>query len=160
MAWRLVVARHSLAYPNHAKGDHERELTEDGIKLAGEFGQAIKSAGLKPSLVLSSSAVRAVRTADAALAAAGLSEIERRPERELFQCVHSSWINHLRSVDDSVGDLLAVGHAPTVGNLIGELSGRHVSMPACCAYLLEYEQPWRMLDTAQPGARLFFTSAS
>ena len=159
MAWRLVIARHSLAHQDHALGDHERELTAEGLALAKELGAALAAAAIAPSLALCSSAARAAQTAEAALAAAG-SQVEPSLERELFQCMHRSWIDQLRRIDANCADVLAVGHAPTVGSLITELSGQDVAMPACCAYLLEYARPWSSLGTSQPRTQLLFAGAS
>jgi uncharacterized protein (DUF952 family)/phosphohistidine phosphatase SixA len=62
---RLVLLRHAEAEISAAGGDFDRRLTARGLREALAAGQSLAAHGLSPSLVIVSTAVRAVETWEA-----------------------------------------------------------------------------------------------
>jgi 2,3-bisphosphoglycerate-dependent phosphoglycerate mutase len=77
----LVLLRHGQStwnLENLFTGWHDVPLSELGVKEAAEAGRLIKQAGLEPQVVHTSLLVRAIQTADLALAEMGLTWIPVR----------------------------------------------------------------------------------
>ena len=62
----VLLLRHAKSsWDNPAVDDHERPLNKRGLKAAPRMGQLIADEGLKPDVIVSSTAVRAATTAAA-----------------------------------------------------------------------------------------------
>jgi phosphohistidine phosphatase len=121
------VAAKSLWVLRHAKAasqgldDHSRPLTARGTRQAAEVGSYLarsEVAGVRtPELVLSSSARRAVQTAELVVAALA-PEVELVVEPSLYQAGADDIIEMLRLLDGDASSVLVVGHNPTVHDLV------------------------------------------
>jgi phosphohistidine phosphatase len=124
---RLVVIRHAKAQRDSSRGDHGRSLssrgraqaealrrwTENGAPLGDVRGTAVVS-----------DAARTIETFELGLA--GTPACERAViDPSLYSGVHevstASVLAALASADPGSGDLLHVGHSPTVAYLVSDL---------------------------------------
>ena len=115
------MLRHAKAVADSPDGDdHSRPLTKRGrrqAEAAGHFLADARAAGTDvPQLVLSSSAARALQTAEIVLAAAG-SEVTLEVESGLYRADVDDVIECLRRVEDEVSSVMVVGHNPTFAEL-------------------------------------------
>lgn len=120
----------TLCLMRHAKSgwdlpmvaDHDRPLARRGVEAAPRVGRHLKERGIRPDLVLCSTAKRATETLRLVLA-----ELGTRPpvetERGLYLCGAAALLDRLRKVPDSVKTLLAVGHNPDMHELAIALAG-------------------------------------
>ncbi len=120
----------TLALLRHAKagriapglGDFERSLTPRGAKAAPRMGQAMRTLGLSPGLVLCSQARRARETWDlAAPELDGAPQVQIR--RDLYLAAPMTLLDAVRSAGDAAGSLLLIGHNPGLEWLVGALRG-------------------------------------
>lgn len=124
---RLVLVRHAKsAYPAGV-ADHDRPLNERGRRDAPAIGRWLAGhldlAGVRPPLVLVSSAVRAQQTwalASAELGGAWSTGAVRDEPR-----IYEAWVDTLLDVasgtPDEVDVLVMVGHNPGVATLVEAL---------------------------------------
>jgi len=115
------VLRHAKAQGESPDGtDHARPLTKRGKAQATEaarFLERARAEGLRvPRLVLCSSAVRAVQTAELVLPALG-SEVIFEIEGDLYGADADEVLDRLRAVTESVDSVMVVGHNPTFAEL-------------------------------------------
>lgn len=113
----LWVLRHAKAVPHSPADDYGRHLAARGRRQCAELSErigAMKRA--KPDLVLTSSAARALQTAEAVMGALPGAEMEA--ERDLYQAEPDGVIDRVRQVDDAHAQLMLVGHNPTVLELL------------------------------------------
>jgi phosphohistidine phosphatase len=124
---RLLVMRHAKSDWTHAVPDHERPLNDRGMRNAPAMGRALAAMGAAPDHVLTSTAVRAATTVElAAEAGAWDCAIERRPG--LYGASAQGTLEELLEVDDDHDTVMVVGHQPTWGSLVFELTGARAQM--------------------------------
>lgn len=112
---RLVVMRHAEA-ESVAASDRDRSLTARGRTDAAEAGRWLVSQGFVPDHALVSNAVR-TRETWAAMAQAAGWELHADLEPALYHAGAESALDLVRMVPAGTGDLLLLGHNPTVGHL-------------------------------------------
>lgn len=123
---RLVLLRHAKAEPAGVVVDHERPLALAGRRQASAAGAALAAAGLAPTHVLCSSALRTRQTWDlvrTALLVAGAAEPDVRVSDELYDASTGDLTTVLRGMPADAATVLVVGHEPTMSHAAGVLAG-------------------------------------
>ena len=121
---RLVLVRHAKAEPGGEGADHDRQLTERGLRDAADAGRWLATVVPQVDEVWCSSAVRAVQTWDAI--APSISAPAPTVERELYLAGARDLVGRVEQVPRG-RTVLLVGHNPTAEQLlavvVGELRG-------------------------------------
>ncbi len=148
----LLILRHAKSsWDNATLNDHDRPLNERGKADAPRMGQLLKAEGLLPDLILTSSAERALATAEAVVSACGY-EKELRVEHQLYHAYPNTYCAVLQELGDEYGRVLVVGHNPGLELWLAELTGQEVVMPTAALAQVELAIPhWRDLNTATTG---------
>jgi len=147
---RLVLVRHaksSWADPDII--DHDRPLNARGRRAAPLVGRHLRQAGLRPDLVLCSSATRARQT---------LELLRIRPggevlvEDQLYGAGASELLTRLGKVPAAIGTVLLIGHSPGIEELarllIVDGDALIETFPTCAvADLLLPIRTWKELDS-------------
>lgn len=153
----LLVLRHAKSsWENSGLGDHERPLNERGKVDAPRMGTLLAREGLVPDLIISSSAKRALKTAELAAESAGY-EAELTVTRKFYHADPEEYIEVLQTVDDSAERVMVVGHNPGLEDLVEQLGGHYERMPT--AALAQIELPiarWAELDEEMNGRLVNF----
>jgi phosphohistidine phosphatase len=116
----LWVLRHAKAAP-HRPEDHGRRLADRGRHQCAELSEHL--AGLakgRPKLVLSSSAARALETAEGIVDALG-RKVRIVVEPKLYRADADDVLGIVREVDDERTAVMVVGHNPTLLDLLERL---------------------------------------
>jgi phosphohistidine phosphatase len=116
--------------------DHERQLLGKGRRAVSQMVSQIQGRGLQVDFVLASTAARAVETGN--LLIEGLSfkgplELSRR----LYLAEPSVYLEVLAELEDSVGQVLVIGHNPGISELVFRLTGQEVDMPTAALAHIE-----------------------
>ena len=146
----LLLLRHAKSsWDNERLSDFDRPLNDRGRRDAPRMGKLLIQLDMIPDLIISSSARRAVATAEqVALAVAYEGEI--RYTENLYLAEPETYIELARRTDDRFASLLLVGHNPGIEELIGLLSGHAERMPT--AALACFRLPiigWRDLNSGK-----------
>jgi phosphohistidine phosphatase len=146
---RLLILRHAKSsWADSSIDDWQRPLNDRGERDAPRAGEWLRARDLLPDLIISSDAIRARATAEAAAEAAGLSKaIVLEPS--LYHAAPEDVIEVLNAVNDEMRSVLIVGHNPGLEELVGKLAGEAHGMPT--AGLFVFDVPitrWRDLDLA------------
>ena len=124
---QLLLMRHAKSDWAADTGiDFDRPLNQRGVRSARLMGRLLTGLGLRPDLVLSSPAVRAITTARLASEAGGW-DCPLREEPAFYEGPFDQVSEIVRSMDDGVR-MMAVGHQPTWALLAESLSGDAVDM--------------------------------
>jgi phosphohistidine phosphatase len=111
----LWILRHAKAAA-HSPQDHGRHLAPRGRRQCEELSAHLSGRAPRPSLVLTSSATRAVDTARGVLP--GLGPGARVVvEPGLYQADPDDVIALVRQLDDTAEEVMVVGHNPTLHQL-------------------------------------------
>lgn len=150
----LLLMRHGKSdYPGGVT-DHDRPLAPRGIRQAADTGVWLLETYGKVDAILSSSAVRAVQTAEATGIDAPLDAAD-----EIYDASPQEILDAIRPTPDTVDTLLVVGHAPGIPALAVRLGGPesaddaveavHESFPTCAVAVLTVPGSWSELDFEQ-----------
>lgn len=113
MKW-LLLLRHASANPTEPGGDdHERTLSRKGCEEAELVAAQLAARGAAPSLILCSSARRAVETADR-VSEALPARPRRQVERELYMAGAATLLERLTQLRDAETAVLVVAHNPGI----------------------------------------------
>jgi phosphohistidine phosphatase len=150
---RLLILRHAKSsWADSSIDDWQRPLNDRGERDAPRAGEWLRARDLLPDLIISSDAIRARATAEAAAEAAGLSKaIVLEPS--LYHAAPEDVIEVLNAVNDEMRSVLIVGHNPGLEELVGKLAGEAHGMPT--AGLFVFDVPitrWRDLDLASDAS--------
>jgi phosphohistidine phosphatase len=132
----LMAMRHAKsdwAAPHDS--DHDRPLNPRGLASAGHMGRMVAAIGLVPDLVVSSTAVRARTTAELAIAEGGW-DCPLTLESGFYGTGPDTVLDVVSGLDE-VGRLLVVGHQPTWGLLVRDLTGETVEMKTATVAVIE-----------------------
>lgn len=156
----LVVMRHAKAEAV-AASDHQRRLTERGVRDAAEVGRWARSAGFLPGHAFVSTAARAHETW---MAFSSGAELDLDPELDagLYSAGPDAALEVLRTAPGDARTVMVVGHNPTMAHLVHLLDdGRadpaafadiSAGFPTSAVAVLEVQGEWIDLEIA--GARI------
>jgi phosphohistidine phosphatase len=148
---QIYVLRHAKSsWDDASLDDHERPLAERGRKAAVRIAAYIDDAGIRPELVLCSTARRARETFE------GISEALGSPtvhfKSDLYDASAGEWLEVLRAIDDSVSSVMLIGHNPALGYLVLTLAGGgddidrvRNKFPTAALAMLSFDGAWHDL---------------
>lgn len=126
----MGLTTHSLTLMRHAKSswddaslsDHDRPLNARGERDAPEMGQRLKARGIRPSLILASTARRTTETARAVARAIGFPLEFIHRERALYLASPDEIMATVCDQDPTFRNILVIGHNPGMSYLANALS--------------------------------------
>lgn len=119
----LYVLRHAKSsWAEPAMDDHDRPLAPRGEEALARLRRYVADNGLRPALVLCSSARRAEMTCRGILPALP-AEITVEIEHDLYAASGGRLLTRLRRLDDDVPSVLVIGHNPGLHSLVSMLTG-------------------------------------
>ena len=122
----LLVMRHAKSDWNNARlSDHDRPLNKRGQEDAPEMGRLLYRLELTPDLIISSTAERAMTTAE--LVALNCNyEQNIQWTRDFYHADPETYIETLRGIDNQYGRVMVVGHNPGMAELVDLLTNESV----------------------------------
>ena len=133
----LFILRHAKSSWDNARlADHDRPLNERGRRDAPYMGQLLRREGLLPDLIITSTAERALRTAEMVALACGYDH-ELQVTRHFYLAGTESYLSALRHLPDNIQSVMVVGHNPGMEELLERLTGRSEAMPTAALAHLE-----------------------
>ena len=118
---RLILMRHGHAEEN--RDDYPRVLSERGRAAARRSGEELAQAGLVPGHILTSSAPRALETAEIVAQSSGYQGAIQQ-DRALYLAAASRYRSALQELPAQLSSVLLVGHNPSLSELAQELGRR------------------------------------
>ena len=118
----LTIFRHAKSSWDHPElSDSDRPLNKRGKRDAPIMGERLKSAGVRPSLILSSPAVRAWKTARilARAIAYPIEFLQREPG--LYHAGVNRLLDIIAAQDEGFNSIVVIGHNPGLTDLAHEL---------------------------------------
>ena len=148
----LLVMRHAKSSWKHPEvADHDRPLNKRGKQDAPRMGKLLRQQKLTPQVIVSSTATRARRTADAVVdccAFDGAVHLERR----LSLADLGTILEVLRELGGPADRLLVIGHNPGLEELIARLTGRTEIFPTAAVAQIQLSiDSWEALRSSTRG---------
>lgn len=125
----LLILRHAKSsWSDASLADHDRPLNKRGKRDAPKMGGVLREEGLVPDLIVSSSAKRALKTAEA-IAEACEFDGQIVTTRDLYHADPESYFSVLRHLGGQNDVVMVVGHNPGLEELLEDLTGEWQRMP-------------------------------
>lgn len=127
---KIILVRHAKSsWDNPFLNDHDRPLAARGIEDAPKMAKQLKKRGINPSLILSSTAVRAAETARITAKILDYPSEKISWEKDLFHATPNQILKIIRMQKDSANTILIFGHNPGLNELISHLGGTLDNLP-------------------------------
>lgn len=146
---KLYILRHGKSdWKSKFKTDHERPLAERGIEAAKGMGEHLKKIGQVPDAIISSTAKRALDTANLAVEFGGWQS-SVTTTRELYLASVEEAIELIQDTGKENKRLMIVSHEPLCSSLVSELAmGAHVKFPTASVARIDFKvDSWTDIDT-------------
>ena len=151
----LTLVRHAKSsWKDRRLSDRERPLNNRGKRDAPAMGKRIADAGIRPSQIISSPAVRAWTTAKAVAAELGYPIEFLQREDGLYLASLNNLLDVVASQDVGFNNLMLFGHNPGMTDFANHLvPGLTNNLPTAGVVSVNLEcDDWRLHD--QPPAEL------
>jgi phosphohistidine phosphatase len=119
----LTLVRHAKSSWKHPElTDRERPLNKRGKRDAPVMGRRIEKHGIRPSLIISSPAVRAWKTARVIAGEIGYPIEFLQREDGLYLASLDNWLDVIAAQDNGFSSIMAFGHNPGLTDFANFLS--------------------------------------
>lgn len=146
----LLVLRHAKSSWKHpGTSDHDRPLNKRGKRDAPRMGRLVAARGLRPDVIVSSTARRARRTADEVARQSGY-EGAVLLERRLYLARPDEIVDVVRGAGNG-RRVMVVGHNPGLEDLVARLARPETLPTAALAEIRLSIRSWRDLAVSSAG---------
>ena len=137
----LVIVRHAKSsWKDLSLSDHQRPLNKRGKRDAPLMGARLAQWELPVDRVISSSAVRALTTAEIITQEMVLPWDEIHIEDGLYHASEDEMLDLIREQDDHIEGLMLFGHNPGMTYLVNDLSDLDLdNLPTCGVVVLKFD---------------------
>jgi len=150
---QIMILRHAKAETDSPAGDFHRALNETGRQQAVNLGQALLELKLIPQSIYSSTAKRALQTAEIVCEQLSIDGHGISPREALYLADTDTFLSLFHTLNERISRVLIVGHNPALEDLVDALSltdfisdqpnGKRL-LPASLV-LLEFDGKWAEL---------------
>ena len=148
---QIYVLRHAKSsWDNSNLSDFDRPLADRGISDAKKMSKFLKDMNIKIDKVLCSNAIRAKETFD--LTADGFNfEIDKATYLDkLYFGDTTTIIQDLKELEESLNNILIVGHNPTLHYLVEILTNESINrFTTCNLATISHDGEWVSLNSQQ-----------
>lgn len=129
---KLILIRHAKSsWDKPWQNDHDRPLADRGLRDAQKMAKRLKKRGIHPDIILSSTALRAIQTAQITAQELSYPEEKIECEKNLFHASPNMILKCIHQQKDSHDTLFLIGHNPGMNELINELGIDLDNLPTC-----------------------------
>ena len=152
---QLLLMRHAKSsWDNAELADHDRPLNKRGRRDAPRMGKWLCDQGVIPGRIISSTAVRARKTAAVVAEACGMDD-HLELDRSLYFGDVSEWVALIAETDSEIQSVMLVGHNPGLEDFLEHLIGHYERLPTATVACVELPiDAWQNLSTNSSGRLL------
>ena len=153
----LYLVRHAKSsWDDPSLADHDRPLNERGQRDVVTMGQRLVQRGVKPDVLLSSTATRALTTAEHLGKAMGIKRKEIVVIDRLYEAAPDVLLSVIQELGDKPKRVMLVAHNPGLAELVHKLASEITDMPTCAIAEFAFAMTsWSDIGKAEPGNVVF-----
>jgi phosphohistidine phosphatase len=153
---QLLIVRHAKSsWDNPGLEDYQRPLLERGKKKTRYILDYLLKQQIRPDLIISSHATRALDTAKIIAHALFIPEDKIIISKNLYHGDAESLFNHFYDMNDAVNSLMMVGHNPTLTYFSNYFLDKKIdNLPTSGVVCIEFKTDlWTQIQTAKRKTR-------
>jgi len=153
----LYLVRHAKSsWKDPALDDMDRPLNKRGKRDAPLMGKVLREQGIKPDVLFSSPAARALATARKMAKEIGVAKEDIVIAEAVYGASEEDLLGVIRAIDDAAASAMLFGHNPEFTGLANELSPEPIdNMPTCSVFCVTFAaESWR--DASPENAQFEF----
>jgi phosphohistidine phosphatase len=132
----LILVRHAKSsWADPHLTDHDRPLNKRGTDDAPKMARRLEKRGDRPDAIVTSSALRAVQTAQAFASRLEMASDAVVVEPKIYGAGVDELIELIRSFNEDLRSVLVVGHNPTFSELCYRLTGEELGELSTCSVI-------------------------
>ena len=154
----LLLVRHAKSsWDVPYLDDHDRPLNDRGLRNAPDMGKRLQEWSIRPDAWISSTALRAITTAEILAEQVGFPPDQIQRTKDLYHASATDLQEFIAGLDDAIGSAVLFGHNPGMTSLVANLYGLLIcNVPTCGVVHLQFnENIWYAVSSASP-ARAYF----
>ncbi|WER49751.1 histidine phosphatase family protein [Cupriavidus sp. WKF15] len=148
----LFLVRHAKAsHDDPSLPDRERPLEDRGRHDAPEMGKRLADRKVKPDLLMSSPALRALTTAQLVADEIGYERKDIVVDDRLYASSAADLLAVVHELDNTLGSVMLFGHNPEFTDLAHRLSAEITDMPTCAVAKFRFDtKAWEDVGDITP----------
>ena len=152
MKKKLLLVRHAKSsWDDVTLSDKERPLAGRGKRDAPMMGERLAKRQVKPDLILSSPACRALSTAGIIAKELGYRAEDIVVDERLYATEADMLLGVIGELSDKLKCVMLFGHNPEFADLAQRLSNEPALMPTCAVAQFTFEStPWSSIGSTKP----------
>ena len=149
----LFLVRHAKSSKDDPTlADRDRPLADRGRKEAPKMGKRLARREVKPDLLLSSPALRALTTAQLIADELGCERKDIVVDDRLYASSAQGLLAVIRALDNTLDRVMLFGHNPEFTELAHRLSSEIVDMPTSAVAEFDFDtQAWSDVGELEPA---------
>lgn len=149
----LFLVRHAKSsWDDTAMPDRDRPLNDRGTRDAPKMGERLAKRDVKPDLILSSPARRALDTAEIIAKKLDYRRKDIVVDDRLYAVTADDLLAFIRGLGDKRERVMVFGHNPELTELAHRLSSKITHMPTCAVAEFTFDsKSWSNVGKDQPA---------
>jgi phosphohistidine phosphatase len=155
----LFLVRHAKSSWNEpGLPDKDRPLNDRGKRDAPKMGERLAKRNVKPDLILSSPARRALKTAQIIAKRLDYRLEDILVDDRLYAAEADDLLHVIRELGDKPKSVMLIGHNPELTELAHRLSNKITQMPTCAVAELMFDaKSWSSTGKDKPARVTLYT---
>ena len=149
----LFLIRHAKSsWGDTALPDKNRPLNDRGRRDAPKMGERLAKRDVKPDLILSSPAMRALKTAEIIAKKLDYRRRDIVVDDRLYAVAADDLLDVIHKLDDKLERTMLFGHNPELTELAHRLSSKITHMPTCAVAEFTFDaKSWSKIGKVKPA---------
>jgi phosphohistidine phosphatase len=149
----LFLIRHAKSsWGDTALPDKDRPLNDRGRRDAPKIGERLAKRDVKPDLILSSPAMRALKTAEIIAKKLDYRRRDIVVDDRLYAVEADNLLDVIHKLGDKLERVLLFGHNPELTELAHRLSSKITHMPTCAVAEFTFDaKSWSRIGKVKPA---------
>ncbi len=146
---RVVLVRHAKAVAYGYEDDFNRDLRDSGVIDAKRVSQELKNRGVHPDKMISSSALRALRTARIFAETYGYEERNIRKNQEIYEGLTTDeFVEMIKTLPRETKTVFFFGHNPDFLHFAQNMLTKYThEMPTCATVVMDFDvEKWEKIE--------------
>lgn len=155
---QLLIVRHAKSdWGDFNLKDFDRPLNHRGHKNAPEMVERLIAKNIKPDIIVSSTALRALTTAKYFASGWKLENNQFHTDASIYEASTKTLLKVINGLENQFDSIALFGHNPGLTDLVNYLTDEYIAnMPTCSVVMVEFPfDDWKLISSDTGKLTLF-----